>query len=241
MAVYKSKGIVIGRHNFGEADRIIVFITPDKGVQRAVAKGIKRIKSRLAGHLELFCDSELMLAEGKNLDVITSARLQRHYSVTGDYDRLRLGYLVAEMINRLSGEDQQHDGSYELVGQTLAAIEEGPADTILELWFKLRLLDSLGYRPELDGCTVCGKSDPTLSYKLDVERGGIVNDSCAGMAGLSISNDQIKLWRLCLSNPIESVRRVNDAEVLTNGSLPLINAFYDHVFGKRFKSSEALA
>ena len=68
---YLTKGIVIGRTNFGEADRIVRFFTPDRGKLSAIAKGIRKIKSRSGGHLELFGEVSLMLATGRGLDIVT--------------------------------------------------------------------------------------------------------------------------------------------------------------------------
>ncbi|TAK88800.1 DNA repair protein RecO [Patescibacteria group bacterium] len=237
MASYQTKGIIIGRHNFGEADRIIVLITPERGVIRAVAKGVRRIKSKLAGHLELFSESDLMLTEGRNLDIITSARLQSHLKIGDNYDAMRLAYLVAEMTNRLSGEGE-HPALFDLMHDTLKEIPANP-DTVTELWFKLRLLDQLGYRPELDGCVVCHGAKSHRNYGLSVEHGGIIGDGC-GSINLPLTQDQIKLWRLMLANPLSSIRRIEAVSDLAVDSMLACNAFYDHTFGQRFRAAQVL-
>lgn len=237
MATYTTTGIIIGRHNFGEADRIIVILTPDRGVIRAVAKGVRRIKSKLAGHLELFSESELMLAEGRNLDTITSARLKTHRDLVSSYDAMRLAYLVAEMTNRLSGEGEQ-PGLYQIVSEALGGLDSPPL-VVTELWFKLRLLDQLGYRPELNGCVVCGEGRDHHSYRLGIDQGGLVGDSCGG-AGQPLTQDQIKLWRLALTNPVAAIHRVGGVGQLATDSMPALNAFYDHIFGQRFKAAQVL-
>jgi DNA repair protein RecO (recombination protein O) len=238
MASYNTYGIVIGRHNFGEADRVMVLLTPDRGVIRAVAKGVRRIKSRLAGHLELFCESELMLTEGRNLDVLTSARLQHHLNVGNDYDKMRLAYLVAEMTNRL-GSDGEHPGLFELVHETYEGLGQS-VDAVLELWFKLRLLDRLGYRPALGACMICGQSGEDQAYYFNVDLGGIVDAGCASAASQPMGREQIKFWRLILSQPLGLIRRVERAEELARVGMPLCNLFYDHLFGQRFRSAEVL-
>jgi DNA repair protein RecO (recombination protein O) len=243
VATYHTKGIVIRRHNLGEADRIISFLTPEGGVIRAVAKGVRKIKSRMAGHLELFSEVDLMLAEGRNLDVVTSARL-KHYggNITGDLERLGLAYLMAEMIDRLSGEDSHHPGQYDLLRDALAHLDGATSkSSLLELWFKLRLLDRLGHKPELDGCVICGTQDPVLQYRFNVDLGGIVDEGCGAAGTLPMSHDQIKLWRLCLTNSYEAVSKVTAAEHLAEATLPVIDQFFEHTFGYRFKSNEILA
>src|SRR5438045_828289 len=105
MAFYKTTGIVLRRMNLGEADRIITILTRDHGKVRAVAKGVRRIKSRMAGHLELFGAVELMFAEGRNLDIITSARLMRSAELLSDTPKtLGYAFLLTEMLDRLIDE-----------------------------------------------------------------------------------------------------------------------------------------
>lgn len=240
MATYATHGIIIGRHNFGEADRIIVLLTPERGVVRGVAKGVRKIKSRLAGHLELFSESELMLAEGRNLDVVTSARLIHHLDIGNDYERMRLAYLCAEMVNRLGTDSGHHEGLYALLHKAYAGLASGPPDATLELWFKLRLLACLGYRPELGRCMICGTTADDREYLFNVELGGIVDIGCSTPGNHSLSHDQIKLWRLMLTQPLPIVRNVAGADKLAIATLPICNEFYDYTFGKRFRSSEVL-
>jgi recombinational DNA repair protein (RecF pathway) len=90
---YQTTGIIIGRTNFGEADRVVRFITPEHGKVAAVAKGIRKIKSRSGGHLELFGEAALMLISGRNLETVASARLIWYpHQLVGDYQRLGLAF-----------------------------------------------------------------------------------------------------------------------------------------------------
>lgn len=216
----------------------MVLLTPDKGVIRGVAKGVRRIKSRLAGHLELFCHSELMLAEGRSMDTITSARLVHRPSTSDDYDRMRLAYLFAEMVNRLSINEEPHPGMFDLVRESFLGL--GEADPVLELWFKLQLLDKLGYRPELSSCIVCDITDSGRQYLFDSERGGIVDQGCSAPGSHAVSHEQIKLWRLMLDRRLTDIRRIEKAADLSAESLRICDAFYDYTFGKRFRSAQVL-
>jgi DNA repair protein RecO (recombination protein O) len=242
MPTYKTKGIVLRRSNFGEADRVITFLTPDHGKLRAVAKGVRRIKSRMAGHLELFNVVELMLAEGKNLDIVTSARLiQSADQISSDYERLGYGYLFAEMIDRLLEVGEQNIKLFENLIETYRDLSERGHAAELELWFKLQLLDSLGYRPHLDGCVVCHRSDSEIGYNLNPQTGGIICTGCSTSRQFPMSTAAIKLWRLVLDNPLEGVRRVNGAGELSKSTLALADELYDFTFGKRFHSQAFLA
>lgn len=240
MATYATSAIIIGRYNFGEADRIIVLLTPDKGVIRGVAKGVRRIKSRLAGHLELFSHSDLMLVEGRNMDTITSARLKRHLAVGDDYERMQLAYLAAEMLSKLGGDDEQHDGLFQLADEFLSVLGVQSSSPELELWFKLRLLDCLGYRPQLDHCIVCDSGDPDRTYLFNAELGGIVDRGCSTPGNEPMTHAQIKLWRLMLANSFLDLKTVGGLRELAQQTLPICNQFYDYTFGRRFKAAEVL-
>lgn len=241
MPTYKTHGLIINRHNLGEADRIITILTPELGTIRAVAKGVRRIKSKLGGHVELFCQSELILAKGKNLDILTSARLLRHPAgITDDYDKMRLAYLFAEMVDKLSGEREHHDGLYQLAAHGYSGLTDGPANSLMELWFKLQLLAVLGYHPQLDSCVICGAGGEKGQYSFNVELGGIVDAGCRGAGAVPMSHVAIKLWRILLSNPIARIRQVGGATEAAAEALDICNLFYDYTFGRRFKSSEVL-
>ncbi len=241
MGYYKTTGIVLRRMNLGEADRIITFLTRDHGKVRAVAKGVRRIKSRMAGHLEPFGTVELMFAEGRNLDIITSARLLRSAdSITEHPNSLAQSFLLAEMLDRLTLEGAEQTVLFDVVDNCYLDLSQRGGDAVVELYFKLRLLETLGYRPRLDGCSVCGNRDLRDAYYFEPEIGGIVDDTCSISRQFLISLNQIKLWRLMLSNLLPDIRRLQDVTALSKDSLNACNYFYEYTFGKRFLTSAAL-
>jgi DNA repair protein RecO len=153
---------------------------------------------------------------------------------------LRLAYLFAEMTDKLSGEHEHHAGLYELVAEAYSALHEGSPDTVLELWFKLRLLATLGYSPGLDGCVICAASGSGYQYAFNVELGGIVDTGCRSPGALPMSQPAIKLWRLLLTRPLALARQMDDMQQYATEGLDICNQFYDYTFGRRFKSSEIL-
>lgn len=241
MGYYKATGIVLRRTNLGEADRIITALTREHGKVRAVAKGVRRIKSRMAGHLEPFGVVELMFATGRNLDIITSARLIRsgdNISITPE--ALSYGFLLAEMLDKLIEEGVEQAPLYEAVEACYEDLSRRGGDAVVELFFKLRLLDSLGYHPRLDGCSICGESDAEMQYFFVPEIGGIVDGACTSSRLFPMEINRIKLWRLMLSHPLVQVRRLHGAGPLAIQSLEACNNFYDYTFGKRFLVGNAL-
>ena len=241
MSYTKTTGIVLRRTNLGEADRIITFITPSLGKIKAVARGVRRIKSRMAGHLELFGEVSLMLAEGRNLDVITSARLVQSFDgISSSYEPLTYGYLFAEMVDKLTQESHPQPELYQALRECYAELNQNQATALVELFFKLRLLGALGYRPNLEQCAVCQKALSGTEYFLNPEFGGIVDSACNIARSGVISQNQIKLWRLLLVNSLDKVKRLGGTEGLAEQGLAACDSFYDYVFGTRFKSQEVM-
>lgn len=238
MPTYQTNAIVIGRTNFGEADRIIRIITPENGKLSAVAKGVRRIKSRSGGHLELFSDVALTLAKGRNLDVVTSARLSWYpHSLVGDYERLGLAFMTATMVDRLVEENHPQADIYELTGEMLHLLEAGRAGKLPELWFKIRLLQLLGYRPELDSCLACGRKSSETPYSFSSERGGIVCDTCREAMAIPMSHPTIKLWRILSDHPFASITGIKGGEALAQASLPTCDSFYQFHLGRVFSAN----
>jgi DNA repair protein RecO (recombination protein O) len=235
MPTYQTTGIVIGRTNFGEADRVVRFLTPDHGKVSAVAKGVRKIKSRSGGHLELFGEVNLMLATGRNLDVVTSARLIWYpHHLAEAYDRLGLAFAMATAIYRLVETQHPQPTLYAVLAEALRAIDAGAGGPLPELWFKLRLLEVLGYHPELGHCVVCGRSDPELGYFFDAARGGIVCQSDATATARPMPNPAIKLWRILSDHPYATASQISGAAALATDTLALCDDFYEHHLGRAF-------
>ena len=236
MPTYQTTGIVIGRTNFGEADRIIRLLTPERGKVSAVAKGVRKIKSRAAGHLELFGEVSLMLATGRNLDVITSARLIWYpHRLSTAYNDLGLAFAMATATDRLTEAGQGSYKLYELLREAVHALDDSAAGPVLELWFKLRLLDTLGYRPELATCAVCGRHDAATAYLFDPARGGITCQSDASATARPMDQAAIKLWRLLSDYPYATIAQIADAPALSAATLEICDEFYEHYLGRAFR------
>ena len=116
MNQFITTGIVIKRVNYGEADRIITFLTPKRGKLRVMAKGVRREKSKLAGGIELFSESDLTLIQGRGeIDTLISSRLKVHYgNIIGDLVRTNAGYDFLSIVDAVT-EDNYEENYYSLV------------------------------------------------------------------------------------------------------------------------------
>lgn len=235
MPTYKTTGLVLKRINLGEADRIITFMTPDLGKVKAVARGVRRIKSRQAGHLELFSNTQLMLAVGRNLDVVASARLENYFpELTSDFERLSQAYLLAEIVDKLVDENQPQSGLHELMLAAYTKLNATGSSRWLEVFFKLRLLEHLGYKPQLEKCVVCSQKIADGQYWFDSEHGGIVDEACVTLKNYPLTGRQSKLWRLMLATNIDQLTKIGNVEAEAAPTLTVIDGFYEYLFGKRF-------
>ncbi len=239
MRSYNTIGIVIGRTNFGEADRVVRFLTPDYGKLSAVAKGVRKITSRSGGHLELFGEVGLMLATGRgSLDVITSARLRWYpHQLAGAFDRLPLAFAFATAVDRLVEPGHPQPKLYSMLLEALHALDVGATGPLPELWFKLRLLELLGYRPHLEACLICGRHDADAAYTFDAVRGGITCTSDSSAIAQPMTMAEIKLWRLLSDLPYGTISKINGASTLAGTTLTACDAFYEHHLGRAFRPS----
>lgn len=159
----------------GEADRILSFYTLEYGKVQAIAKGIRKMRSRKAGHLEPFSRVELMLAKGRNLDVITQAEAQSTYeNLRADLKLIAYAAYVVELLDRFTYEEGENRQLYNLLVNTLARLDEGsPAQTAVH-YYEVQLMDLLGFKPQLQVCVACGEKIKPEDQFFSGKLGGVL-------------------------------------------------------------------
>ena len=180
MPLYRDEAIVLRTHKLGEADRIITLLTRHHGRVRAVARGVRRTSSRWGSRLEPFTHVDLMIAEGRTLDVVTQADTITPFSagLGGDYERYTAGTVMLETAERLATEDKQPalQQFLLLVGGLRAMVSgERVAGQVLDSYL-LRSMAVAGYAPSFDHCTRCG--DPGPHRWLNPSAGGVLCADC---------------------------------------------------------------
>jgi DNA repair protein RecO (recombination protein O) len=181
--LYRDDGIVLRTQKLGEADRIITILGRSSGRIRAVAKGVRRTKSRFGARLEPFTHVDLMLHAGRSLDVITQAEVIRPYGepLTGDYPRYTAGVAMLETAERFTPVEKEPAlRQLLLLIGGLRTLSDGERDSRLVLdAFLLRSLAVAGYAPALEECARCGASgDGRRLPAFAVAAGGMVCASC---------------------------------------------------------------
>src|SRR4030042_1714757 len=150
------KSFFIKRIKLGEADRILTLYTPELGKLKAVAKGTRRTQSKLGGHVELLTHSRLMLARGRNLDIITQAQTINNFlAIKDDLELISRGLYIAELVDSFTGEHIEDRRLFDLVLESLQQLSQFNDYEPILRYFELHLLDHLRYRPQLQQRTEC--------------------------------------------------------------------------------------
>ncbi|MBI2165946.1 MAG: DNA repair protein RecO [Chloroflexi bacterium] len=202
---YKTEALVLKGSPFGEADRLLTLYTLDRGKLRAVAKGVRRATSKLAGHLEPLTCSLLLLAEGRNLDVVAQAETKESFKALRDsLEALARAMYMAELVDAFAPEEVPNPGLYRLLLANLRwlsaraiALDESLEAALLRR-FELRLLDLLGYRPELHRCVECSGPVTSAASFFNPRAGGVICVACRSRwsAGLlTVSPNALRLLR----------------------------------------------
>ena len=163
--------IILSRTDYGEADRIITLLTPEYGKLRLMAKGVRRIKSKMAGGIELFSVSQITFLQGKgDMGTLISTRLEKHYGhIINDIDRTMLGYELIKQLNKAT-EDQPEAEYFELLQTAFAALDDPDIDLeLIQLWFGAQLLRQAGHTPNLQTDMGGIKLDSAQHYDLSTD------------------------------------------------------------------------
>ena len=162
---------------FGEADRVVVLLSPNRGKLRTVAKGVRKTKSRFGGRLEPFTHVDLVLYEGRNLDTITQVAFIEHFPhLRVDLDAVDPAGTMVEASDAVAQEDQTSIRLFLLLQRGLRALESGMRGNDLITSYLLKLADVVGVAPSLSSCAACGRSDGLLRFSFS--GGGVLCDRC---------------------------------------------------------------
>lgn len=177
--VYRAQAIVLRRADFAEADRLLTLYTPELGKVRALAKGVRRPGSKLAGHLELFCHSNLLLAVGRNLDIVTQA--QTIDAFAGLRERLPLiaaAHYLCELVDAFDEERVENGPVFDLLRGALAMLPRAAAAEWVVRYVEVQALRLFGYATELRRCVLCRAPAERLAA-FSAYRGGALCAACA--------------------------------------------------------------
>lgn len=221
MQTFRTEAIILRRTNYGEADRILNLLTPERGKVSAIAKGIRKSKSKLAGGLELFATCDVTILQGKSdMGTVSSARLVKFYGdILKDYDRMQLAYELIKMTNR-AAEMVGESEFYYLLRDGMVYLNELTVDyRVVELWFRLRCASALGVGLNL-AATAQGEQ-----LKADVRYNFDFGDMAFGPHPSGrFGSEHIKLLRLAHAKDPGILRQVSGLSDVLDDCLWLVRA-----------------
>ena len=180
-SLYRAEAIILRHRDLGEADRIITLFSREHGKLRVSARGVRKLKSRLGGHVEPLIHASFLLVRGRTLDIVSQAQaLETFPHIRGDLLTTTRGLYVAELVDLFSQEHEAQPALFSLLLEALHRLEGGaPGDALLRA-FEVGVLEVAGYRPVLDRCASCGRAIDSKERGLGfgAALGGAVCSSC---------------------------------------------------------------
>ncbi len=205
MKTYRTRAIVLRRTNYGEADRVVQLLTVE-GRRSVMARGVRKEKSKLAGGIELFAVSDVVIGEGKgDLGVLTSAKLVHFYRhILEEYDRLQFGYQAVQLVARAS-ETVDEPEWFDLLQETLAGLDALSLPlTLVRTWFYIRYAGLLGHEMNLEIDTDGAPLSAETEYRYDSAERGLRRVEVNG----TITGEHIKVLRLIARRPLQVLAQV---------------------------------
>jgi DNA repair protein RecO (recombination protein O) len=209
--VYSTPAIVLRQRKLGDADKILTLYTARFGKVDAVAKGVRKARSRLAGHVEPLTQATFLLAQGKSLDIVTQVEtVESFQAIRDDLDRLSRALYACELLDKFTEPREEHFDLYRLLLDTLRRIATRPDVDLPVRFYEMALLDTLGYRPEVEECVVCRGRLAAVTNFWSAALGGVVCPACRSdeMAVRPLPPNAVKLLRLLLHGRFSDVARV---------------------------------
>jgi DNA repair protein RecO (recombination protein O) len=241
---YSTEAVVLRSIRLGEADRVLHLYTRAHGRVGAVAKGVRKTKSRFGARLEPLSHVELVLHRGRGeLETVTAAQLVRsHRETREDYYRFSVGMIGAEAMLRLFSEEEGNERAFGAISRFLDLLDsephatERPALDPLGLAFQLKLLWLAGYLPHVSACAECGaEQEPLVGYS--TRAGGAVCARCApATEALALAPDGIAGIETLLARPLAEATGLGLSERARRDALRVITASYEYHGGFRLRT-----
>ena len=215
--LYKDEAVVLKTIKLGEADRIVTLMTRQHGKVRAVAKGVRKTKSRFGGRLEPFTRVDLMLYKGrKDLDTITSADILTSFdAVRRNYGRLTAAAALTDIVDKITPDRERAFSTYALLVGGLQALADDKGPTVVPAFF-VKLLSVSGYHPELRACAGCGDAARLGGFSPSL--GGVVCEDCyeEDDTAMRMPPERIALLSRLLASEFGEIARDEETDALTS-------------------------
>jgi len=231
MPLYKEQGIILRTMRLGEADRIVSVFTQGSGKIRAVAKGVRKTKSKFGGRLEPFTHVDLLLYKGRELDIVTGCEtLTSFRQIREDYVRFAAGEAILEATDRVVEERERNVRQFMLLLGALRAIVEGQDPAPIVDAYLLRTASLAGFRPHLRACASCGRPGPHARFS--VAQGGLVCESCRTATAVRVGEATVPY----LTNLLEQEWSSDASDDARREASGLVRAYVEYHFDRPLRA-----
>ena len=232
MGIRNDQGIVLRSYPFGEADRVVVILSPNNGKLRTVAKGVRRTKSRFGGRLEPFTHVDLVLYEGRNLDTITQVSVIAPYpNLRADLDAVMAAGTMVEVVDAVATEEEPSARLFLLLRRGLEALDGGVSGPDVMTAFLLKLAEAVGVAPSLSRCASCGASDVAA---FSFGSGGAVCIRCRSEGGVRLRTGLTAYLHGLASSELATLPPTNPA--LAGEAMGLVRRFVEYHLDRKLVS-----
>jgi DNA repair protein RecO (recombination protein O) len=248
---YQTQGIILRQTKLGEFDKIITIYTPEFGKLRAVAKGACRPKSKLGGNVEPLTHSLMLLAKGRNLDIVTQSQTITAFpALKSDLWRMACGLYVLELIDSFTVEGGENRPLFDLLLDILHKLSEPDSNETALRYFELHLLQYLGYRPQLGRCVTCDSPLKPVVNFFSPSKGGLLcpqcrseedrryeqNETISTKSSFPLSVEALKVLRLWQSCDYATSRRVKVKPELSRELEQVLCEYIRYIVQRELKS-----
>jgi DNA repair protein RecO (recombination protein O) len=237
---FRVEAVVLRHTDYGEADRILSLYTRQLGKTRALVKGARKVTSRKAGHLEPFTHVKLQLAKGRDLLLVTQADTIEAYLPLGE-DLLLMGHAsyVIELLDRFTYDDgTENSPIFSLLTDTLGRLASKSDPWLAIRYYEMRLLDHLGFRPQLFKCANCGRDILAEDQYFSFSAGGVICPSCGrGLPNLTrISVEALKYLRHFQRSSYTEASRARPSPEVQTESESLMQGYFTYLLERELNT-----
>ena len=237
---YQTEAIIIKKIKLGEADRILTLYTPHLGKIQAVAKGVRRPRSKMAGHLELLTHSQVSLARGRNLDTVTGSQtINSFLPLKSNLELTSHGLYTIELIEQFTADHVENYPLFQLLLEAMHHLCQGWSNELVLRYFELHLLNLVGYRPQLGRCVSCRSPLPPVTNSFSPRAGGVLCPNCRQSQTLTypLSVDALKVLRWLQGSDWSAVSKLKMNPELSRELEAVMRGYLRYLLEREVKST----
>ena len=235
---YQTEAIIIKKIKLGEADRILTLYTPHLGKIQGVAKGVRRPRSKLAGHLELLTHSQVSLARGRNLDTITGSQtIDSFLPLKSDLWLTSCALYTTELINQFTADHIENYPLFQLLLETMHRLCQADDNELVLHYFELHLLDEVGYRPQLRQCVSCHSRLKPVTNSFSPSAGGVLCPRCSQPLTYFLSVNALKVLRLLQGSDYDTASKLKMNPELSRELDEVMSHYLEYLLEREVKSA----